>query len=266
VFELKGMIETNTVAITETKSTIDDAVSAIAADVAAITEKIADELDSKITNAAAVLDDKVGAARDDVAALQTAVKELGNAQEAQAAKAAQEVSPAAAWYRMANPIHPTNRPASVGIRVLGKNFGQYKQAFNLDVPLFVCTFTNTADNETTVTSGWSVAQPSDTNPLYHEVNCPSPEKQEEKVTFRLSLEWVDSKGAVEIPYNGMNDNDLVLFDMTWSKVEFKDTNVFVDVDGLDQDAKYTCRYTQADNDEIVKNGDAKFVDGSKGFG
>lgn len=52
--------------------------------------------------------------------------------------------------------------------------------------------------------------------------------------------------------------------MTWSKIEFKDTNVFAEVDGLDQNAKYTCRYTQADNDEIVKNTDAKFVPGSTG--
>ena len=102
VFELKGMIETNTAAIAETKGTIDDAVTAINAGVAATTKEIADSLDSKITDAAAALDDKVGAASDDVAALETVVKELSNAQEAQAAKAAQEVSPAAVWWKMAS--------------------------------------------------------------------------------------------------------------------------------------------------------------------
>jgi len=95
------MIETNTAAIAETKGTIDDAVTAIAG-VAATTKEIADSLDSKITDAAAALDDKVGAAIDDVAALETVVKELSNAQEAQAATAAQEVSPAAIWWKMAS--------------------------------------------------------------------------------------------------------------------------------------------------------------------
>ena len=47
--------------------------------------------------------------------------------------------------------------------------------------------------------------------------------------------------------------------MTWSKIEFKDTNVFAEVDGLDQNAKYTCRYTQADNDEITKSADGEFL-------
>ena len=132
--------------------------------------------------------------------------------------------------------------------------------------MFQCTYTLSTDNETTiVVDGWTVAKNDEVNGLYHEVNCPSPGKQEKKVKFQLSLEWIDADGTVEIPFKGKDDNDLVLFDMTWSKVELKNTNVFVNVDGLDLDTKYTCRYTQADNDEIVKNSDAKFVDGSKGF-
>jgi hypothetical protein len=162
---------------------------------------------------------------------------------------------------------PPDKPARIRWNPAARQkLQQYHVANTNKVPLFQCTFTLATDNETTiVVPGWTVAQPSDENAVFHEVNCPSPGKQEKKVTFRLSLEWVDSKGAVEIPYEGMNDIDLVLFDMTWSKIDFKNANVFVDVDGLDQDAKYTCRFTQADNDEIVKNTDAKFVDGAKGF-
>jgi hypothetical protein len=52
--------------------------------------------------------------------------------------------------------------------------------------------------------------------------------------------------------------------MTWSALITRpDSHVIVDVDGLDVDVDYTCKFTQEDNDEIVKTADGEFV-GDKG--
>ena len=50
--------------------------------------------------------------------------------------------------------------------------------------------------------------------------------------------------AVDIPFKGAAKNDLVTYDMTWSRVYSRaDSHIVADVDGLDLDTKYTCAYT-----------------------
>ena len=53
--------------------------------------------------------------------------------------------------------------------------------------------------------------------------------------------------------------------MTWSQLLTRlDSHVIVDVDGLDTDVDYTCKFTQEDNDEITKSADGTFL-GDKGL-
>lgn len=65
---------------------------------------------------------------------------------------------------------------------------------------------------------------------------------------------------------GAAKKDLITFDMTWSSVSTRqsDGHVIVDVDGLNTDTKYTCKYTQPDNEDITKSADGKFI-GDKGL-
>lgn len=79
--------------------------------------------------------------------------------------------------------------------------------------LTYCVVAGGFGDATVVVDGWTVARPDDLNPLYHEVNCPSPTKQEKKVTFRLTIQWVDADGAVNIPFKGKDKNDLVSFNL-----------------------------------------------------
>jgi hypothetical protein len=56
----------------------------------------------------------------------------------------------------------------------------------------------------------------------------------------------------------------ILKDMTWSALaSAPNGHMIVDVDGLNTDKKYTCKFTQADNEDITKTADGVFL-GDKG--
>jgi len=76
------------------------------------------------------------------------------------------------------------------------------------------------------------------------------------------LAWVGGADEVKIPFKGAEKEDLLTFDMTWSALTTDDdTNVIVDVAGLDTDLAYTCKFIQKDNDQITKSADGEFLDG-----
>jgi hypothetical protein len=152
--------------------------------------------------------------------------------------------------------------------VVGKNFGQYDYSPRV-APFFECTFTLSTDNSSTiVTAGQTLRTPefsvySDADPSF-DVICPSPVAIEKKATFQLSVVWLGREDPVAIPYNGAEKKDLITFDMTWSAlITTDDTHIIVDVDGLDTEKKYTCKFTQADNEDITKSADGAFL-GDKG--
>ena len=193
-------------------------------------------------------------------------KTLKEQKEEADAAASQEVEIAASWQFIANQIHPTNRREAVGIKVVGKNFQQYDYAPHV-APYFECTFTQDDKGKTEiVTAGQTEGAPDAFVGPSFTVLCPSPTLIEKKATFQLSIKWLGREDAVAIPFNGAAKMDLLTFDMTWSGILTRplDGHVIVDVDGLNTDTKYTCRYTQPDNEEIVKASDAAFL-GEKGL-
>jgi hypothetical protein len=130
---------------------------------------------------------------------------------------------------------------------------------------FECTFTLSTDNSSTIiTAGQTLrTKLPDDEPSY-DVTCPSPVSIEKKATFLLSIVWLGRDVPVAIPFNGAEKHDLITFDMTWSAINsISNGHLIVDVDGLDTDKKYTCKFTQADNEDIVKAADGKFL-GDKG--
>lgn len=99
----------------------------------------------------------------------------------------------------------------------------------------------------------------------YQVICPSPVSIVKKSVFQLSIEWHGGTDAVKIPFKGASKRDLLTFDMTWSVLRTLDnTRVQIDVDGLDLELDYTCKFTQADNEDITKSADAVFYRHSKG--
>eukprot|EP00729_Bicosta_minor_P015817 gene15817-24511_t len=203
---------------------------------------------------------KIGKALDD--ALLTLKDQAEEAKE----KASQEVEIAASWQFIANQIHPTNRREEVSIKVVGKNFQQYDYSPHA-APYFECTFTQDDKDKTEiVTAGQTQGAPNAFTGPSFTVLCPSPTSIAKKATFQLSLKWLGREDAVAIPYNGAAKKDLITFDMTWSSVSTRqsDGHVIVDVDGLNTDTKYTCKYTQPDNEDITKSTDGKFI-GDKGL-
>ena len=99
----------------------------------------------------------------------------------------------------------------------------------------------------------------------YQIVCPSPRSIAKKAVFELSIEWQGGEDAVKIPFKGASKLNMLLFDMTWSELRTLDnTRVQIDVDGLDTDVKYTCKFTQPDNEDITKSADAVFYRHSKG--
>ena len=123
---------------------------------------------------------------------------------------------------------------------------------------------STDNSSTIVTAGQTLkTKEANTDPSY-DVICPSPVSIEKKATFRLSLVWLGRDEPFAIPFNGAETKDLITFDMTWTALEtVPNGHVIVDVDGLNLDGTYTCKFTQADNEDISKSADGAFV-GSKG--
>ena len=67
--------------------------------------------------------------------------------------------------------------------------------------------------------------------------------------------------SVTIPFNGAaGEDELLLFDMTWSGLKETDGRIVVDVSGLSLDSKYVCVFTQPVNTNIRKTADASFLD------
>lgn len=147
---------------------------------------------------------------------------------------------------------------------IGKNFQQYDFS-PASAPYFKCTFAlSTNAEKTTVTYGKTYGEEAIGGPSFV-VHCPSPVSITKKTIFQLSLEWVGHEDAIEIPFKGAEKQDLLTFDMTWSALfTAENTNVIVDVDGLDLDESYTCKFTQADNDQITKSADGAFIANAKG--
>ena len=168
---------------------------------------------------------------------------------------------------MANAVHPTNRRQAKTIRLVGKNLQQYDY-YPDEASFFECTFTQDDKDDTTiVTAGKThgTVNPLGGPPTYA-VTCPSPVSIAKKTSFTLSIAWLGREDAVKIPFNGPAKADKLLFDMTWSRLATRagDSHVILDVDGLDIDTDYTCKFTQADNDQISKSSDSEFV-GDKGL-
>jgi hypothetical protein len=230
----------------ENKDTTDAHVAKIDAGLAAAVESIS-EVDAKVDAAVAKLNAKIKA----------------EAEEAEAA-AAQEVEVAASWQYLANPIHPTNRREAVHIELGGKNFGQYDYT-PLAAPFFECTFTLSTDNSSTiVTAGQTLRTKLPDDEPWYTVICPSPVSIEKKAIFQLSVVWLGREDPVAIPFNGAEKKDLITVDMTWSALNSANNrHLIADVDGLDADKKYTCKFTQADNEDITKSADGAFL-GEKG--
>jgi hypothetical protein len=132
-------------------------------------------------------------------------------------------------------------------------------------PFFECTFTLSTDNTSTIVTAGQTLRSTypDADPSF-DVICPSPVSIEKKSTFQLSVVWLGRDDPVDIPFNGAEKKDLITFDMTWSAINsVGNGHMIVDVDGLDLDKKYTCKFTQADNEDIVKAADGAFL-GDKG--
>jgi hypothetical protein len=123
---------------------------------------------------------------------------------------------------------------------------------------------STDNSSTIVTAGQTLETlKAYANPSY-DVICPSPVSIEKKAAFHLSLVWLGRDDPVAIPFNGADKQDLVTFDMTWSALTTAaNTHIIVDVDGMDVDEDYTCKFTQEDNEEITKSETGKFL-GDKG--
>jgi hypothetical protein len=136
--------------------------------------------------------------------------------------------------------------------VVGANFGQYDYSPET-APFFNCKYTLSTDSTTTISTAGIVKSDSEMVVL-----CPSPTEIKVKTTFKLTLEWLGRSEAVKIPFNGAEKKDLITFDMTWTLITQRDdTHVIVDVDGLDVDTAYTCKFTQK---SIVKSSEGKFLD------
>jgi hypothetical protein len=131
-------------------------------------------------------------------------------------------------------------------------------------PFFECTFTLSTDNSSTiVTAGQTHASEAIGGPAYA-VICPAPVSIEKKATFQLSIVWLGRDDPVAIPFNGAEKKDLITFDMTWSAINsVGNGHLIADVDGLDVDKAYTCKFTQPDNEDITKSADGAFL-GEKG--
>ena len=134
--------------------------------------------------------------------------------------------------------------------MIGKNFQQYDFA-PASAPYFKCTFAmaDNAEKVHTTSYGWTrknyetiffggeevLGEPS------YVVHCPSPTSITKKTVFQLSIEWVGGTDAVKIPFKGAAKQNLLTFDMTWSALKtVPNSNVIVDVDGLDLEEDYTC--------------------------
>jgi hypothetical protein len=148
---------------------------------------------------------------------------------------------------------------------LGHSSSYLLSRFMVGIATIAGTFTLTTNNETTVVTAGATYGSTSIGGLPSAVHCPRPVSIEKKAIFQLSLEWIGGTDAVEIPFKGADEKDQVTFDMTWSKLLTRtDTHVIIDVDGLDVDTKYSCKFIQADNDEIVKVADGAFL-GEKGL-
>ena len=224
------------------------------------------KLDAAIT-ATSTLTDTVAAneetCTDEIKKLAASIEKLKEDTET---AAAEEVEVAASWIFLTNPIHPTNRRVSVNIEVIGKNLKQYDFS-PAHAPFFKCTFTDvTSAKNTFETAGQArrTTHPDD-EPTF-DLLCPTPTSIKKKTTFQLSVEWQGGEDAVDIPFKGANKKDLITFDMTWSSVFSRqtDNHLVAAVDGLDIDTKYTCKFTQADNEDVTKSTDGAFVENTKG--
>ena len=125
--------------------------------------------------------------------------------------------------------------------MIGKNFQQYDFA-PASAPFFKCTFAMADDAEKvhTTSYGWTHGEEVLGGPSYV-VHCPSPTSITKKTVFQLSIEWVGGTDAVKIPFKGAAKQNLLTFDMTWSALKtVPNSNVIVDVDGLDLEEDYTC--------------------------
>jgi hypothetical protein len=123
---------------------------------------------------------------------------------------------------------------------------------------------STDNSSTIVTAGQTLRTLLSGDEPSYDVTCPSPVSIEKKATFQLSIVWLGRTDPVAIPFNGAEKMDLITFDMTWSALNSaKNGHLIADVDGLDIDKKYTCKFTQPDNEDITKSADGDFL-GDKG--
>ena len=147
---------------------------------------------------------------------------------------------------------------SVLVNVIGVGFDAFYNP--LAPPFFTCTYKASGVKDVatpaTVVAG-------EKHSVYYTIQCMSPGNTARKTKFTLSVSYTDGKGTRVLSFQGKKGRDAVDFDMVWTGVTAVGSTLIMDVEGLDLKSKYTCTFTDANNEKYKKINDAAFVGGDK---
>lgn len=115
-----------------------------------------------------------------------------------------------------------------------------------------------ADAKQTVKTSGTVVAGDDKSYKTYSIACHSPQYVDKKTTYHLSLVYADAKGDRSIPFQGIKGRETLMYDMVWTAVTFVNSEVIVDVAGLDVKKGYICEFTDESNSNIKKLTDSKF--------